>query len=100
MVVISEITLALSSFRATGKDATNMDITYHAPCSDLPILYPLPEILQVLPTDVMQGDNRLTPKVTTKGDGIWRLTIKQRPVSLQGDTSRLESPCESLVSTA
>ena len=83
-----------------GQMLPKMDITNHALCSDFPILYPLPEILQVFPTDVMQGDDRLTPKVTTKGDGCWRLPVKQRPVSLQGDTSRLESPCESLISTA
>lgn len=76
MVVISEITLAPSSFRETETDATKHGHNYHALCSDFPILYPLPEILQVLPTDVMQGDDRLTPKVTTKGDGGWRLPVK------------------------
>jgi hypothetical protein len=48
----------------------------------------------------MQRDNGLTPEVPTKGDSGGDLPVEQRPVALQGDTSRLKSPCESLVAAA
>jgi hypothetical protein len=68
---ISGMATKASFSRGAGIEIIKDGYKYHAHCPDFPILDPLPKTLHVLPANVMQRDDRLTPKIPPEGNSGW-----------------------------